>query len=331
LCCISTRIQESFTQILIDPGTLLEALFHRGSAVGSLDEPWSILQSRQYLRGYLSARGLDIIRADVYRWGGCAVADKVIAELRSTVGICPIDRTVMTKARTSQIIDFNYAVEVASASAMHLDAILTQQPRCFKGSGLPILSISGLSDIRELKRQAAQAASPVILIGGLFDLAHLERLLVDFQCCRTSFTQSVYLSQWLRNIYDPDWQPIEELLVVRKPTANFRTSEPFAGTRRGKLLDLGDTPDSKIALLVELEPLSVTEIDIRLEICAIGYQTQLPQSLELLVLDETGMPVMKAQPNDDVSIVLRLSGIPGESFDVRVTLNEISITETFMV
>jgi Protein of unknown function (DUF1822). len=59
----------------------------------------------------------------------------------------------------------------------------------------------------------------------------------------------------------------------------------------------------------------------------------LPDGVQLTVLDETGNPIpqLEAQARADNWIQLKFTGEPGDQFSVKVSLEESSITEHFLI
>ena len=54
--------------------------------------------------------------------------------------ICTVDRTILETAISSNLPDFEDAVQLACAMALNLDVIVTRDAQGFAGATLPILS-----------------------------------------------------------------------------------------------------------------------------------------------------------------------------------------------
>ncbi len=151
-----------------------------------------------------------------------------------------------------------------------------------------------------------------------------------------SVKEQVKLSQWLHDIFEAGWETVESLFAPPQievavsfrslPQNKFRK----AGVERGKVIDL-ERAGEQVTLCVGLQPGEAPEMDIRVEVYPAGGQTYLPQDLHLMVLDETGEPVMQAQAKSTKNIQLEFSGEPGEHFSVKVALGGVSITEAFVI
>ena len=125
------------------------------------------------------------------------------------------------------------------------------------------------------------------------------------------------------------WQTVEELLNPPQLALNFRNVQL---STQGKLLNLGTDPATdQVALLVGVMPTGIAEMGIRVAVCPAGSQTHLPPDLEVMVLDQTGIPVMQAQARNTDMIELQFSGSPGETFSIRVILDTLSFTEAFVI
>lgn len=110
-------------------------------------------------------------------------------------------------------------------------------------------------------------------------------------------------------------------------------SNPKAGVERAKIIDLGMPPDSQaVALIAAFRPDSGEEVSIRLRVEPIGDETSLPSSLKLAAIDESGVAVIEAQPTSKDDFLQReFSGTPGEHFSVKLSLEDVSITEDFAI
>jgi hypothetical protein len=114
-------------------------------------------------------------------------------------------------------------------------------------------------------------------------------------------------------------------------------SNPLAGSKKGKLIDLGmQLGDCQLALIISIMPRANDKIGVWLQLQPSGDLTKLPAHLKLSVLSEgkTRLEAEARSDNDskgkDKCIQLRFTPPSGTSFQVRVTLNEMSFTEDFV-
>ena len=135
------------------------------------------------------------------------------------------------------------------------------------------------------------------------------------------------LSQWFQNIFQQDWQNLNILLSPAKLAyRNHRLSSAMGL----KVFDL-HRADEQVEVSLGLTPLDTSELDVWVGVYPTGAQTHLPADLQLVILNESGDPVMQAQAMSTENIQLQFSGEPGEHFSVRLTLGDISVTEPFVI
>ncbi|MBW4681568.1 MAG: DUF1822 family protein [Microcoleus vaginatus WJT46-NPBG5] len=167
--------------------------------------------------------------------------------------------------------------------------------------------------------------------------------LIDHICrLKNARETTVNLSQWFENIFETGWQTVEALLGSEKASLafSFRSIDPIRETvnqaaeiKRGKLIDLGiQLLGNPVALVVALMPASKQETDILVQVHPTGENSYLPAQLQLLVLDHEGTTVLEAQArNADNYIQLQFSGLPGETFSVKVAFGEENIIQSFAI
>lgn len=161
----------------------------------------------------------------------------------------------------------------------------------------------------------------------------------------TTSKMPVNLSCWLQNCFEAGWQTMEALL--RTEVVNLavgvrsakRLSEmnadddPVVDVSAGKLIDWGmQLAGHAVVLNVKVTQRADESVKIRLRVYPAGEQTYLPPGLQLILIDEAGATRLEAQARStDNWIQLELSGEPEERFSVRVALENVSITEDFII
>ncbi|NEQ27775.1 MAG: DUF1822 family protein [Microcoleus sp. SIO2G3] len=151
-------------------------------------------------------------------------------------------------------------------------------------------------------------------------LDHLDRLLHPASAITV-------LSQWLQGAIEAGWQTVESLLNPPQLSPAFRGDQAAAGIERGKLIAIGDRA---IALTIELT-LTPTEIEILLQVHPLDAPT-LPPQLQLTILDDEETVFLEARSRQaDDYLQLRFSGSAGERFSVQLAIDQISVTEEFMI
>lgn len=152
---------------------------------------------------------------------------------------------------------------------------------------------------------------------------------------------TINLNRWWSERFEPSWLSPETLFkgnsVVTNPALRLRKEELVGANekpirvRRGKVIDL---EDNLVVLVITCTLATQAETDIIIEVYPGEGKVYLPANLELMVLDETNTLVPELQVksrNIDNRIQLSLSGEPGESFSVKLTLDRIVVTENFQL
>lgn len=176
-------------------------------------------------------------------------------------------------------------------------------------------------------------------------LAHLSQLMQPVAAAASVADRItlVKLSQWLQNIFEPGWSPIEALLGRKDASLAFsfrrgdfgetESNHPEGAIKRAKLIDLGmQLAGHQVAVIVGLRPESNLKTAILLQVHPTNNQIYLPPLLQLIVFDESGAIFLQAQARRaDNYIQLQFSGKPGEQFSVKVSLGDFNITENFVI
>jgi hypothetical protein len=159
--------------------------------------------------------------------------------------------------------------------------------------------------------------------------------------------EPVRLSQWLANKFEAGWQAVEDLFIRSQPTLNFRCGDPQSvpfencldvaraehpplAVSRSKLLHLEPTGE-RVVLAIGLMPTAEQEMEIWVKVSPTNDRTHLPPNLQLMVLDEAEEVVMQAQARSTESILLKFSGTVGERFSLKIALDEVGLSEAFVI
>lgn len=147
----------------------------------------------------------------------------------------------------------------------------------------------------------------------------------------SSIKPLTYLNRWLENAIEESWKTLDNLFNLPQPQLafNFRRQQKTS-IERGKSLEL-EQAGERVVLLVRLTPSEDAEIDISVEVCPADGYLELPQNLQLIILDENGKPVMQAEAGTSESLEFQFSCERGERFSVRLVLGEAIVTELFAV
>jgi hypothetical protein len=144
------------------------------------------------------------------------------------------------------------------------------------------------------------------------------------------------LRQWLEEIFQPQWQPVQLLLASRGE--NFRKTNNFLDESatskslvRGKVITLNSNSDRlSILLVIQLGDRTCEEIDLNLQIYPCDETNNLPQGLTLNLLDASGQVCLEAKTGDrDNWIQLNFSCHFGEQFTLQIQWKEFAAIEYF--
>ncbi|AFZ32574.1 PilT protein domain protein [Gloeocapsa sp. PCC 7428] len=130
-------------RVLVDTNIILDALLLREPFFIDAKALLNAIESKQ-LQGYVTATTLTDIFYIARKSKGIAVAKQDIAELLVLMQVCTVDQNILEAAISSQIADFEDAIQLACAISENLDAIVTRNTQDFAGSNLPILSAGTL-------------------------------------------------------------------------------------------------------------------------------------------------------------------------------------------
>ncbi len=126
-------------RVLLDTNVILDFLLDRQPFAGPADEVWQALQQER-AEGYVSP----ITPVNVFyiarKMKGVNYARQLVVGLLAVCPACPLDDSVMQAALRLPLTDYEDAVQLASALAYQLDAIVTRDANDFAGASLPIYS-----------------------------------------------------------------------------------------------------------------------------------------------------------------------------------------------
>jgi hypothetical protein len=169
-------------------------------------------------------------------------------------------------------------------------------------------------------------------------IAHLE------QIQQNQIMRAVNLRSWLSGKFEPGWQTVTSLgnAPYMRAAYAFRSSDTVpqnifdqqeAFARRAKLIDLGiKIANQSVVLIVEVRPEVNQQTSVRLQLHPKNNEFYLLPGVQMTVLDESETVFLEAQARSaDNYIQLQFQGEPGERFSVKVSLNELSIKEYFII
>jgi hypothetical protein len=182
--------------------------------------------------------------------------------------------------------------------------------------------------------------------------------------------QLVNLRNWLEDVFEAGWRTIDDVFVTREVNLvpEFRGTTRFLGKTQEELIAILHTTQDEetrwqvaetlwkiapnnpvsgvrrvadlgmqlvghaVALMVAILPKPDQSIAILLRVYSIGSQLYLPSGLQLIGLDETGDSFCEVQAREqDNYIQFKFTAELGDQFSLRVALDGVSITESFVI
>lgn len=144
----------------------------------------------------------------------------------------------------------------------------------------------------------------------------------------------VNLSQWLQNVVDDIWKTVQEVLDEQRLELILGSRSVSSNAMlKAQQIVLGVPPNShSLALVVAVSQKPSQERAICLQVHPIGSKN-LPYSLKFVAIDTiSGKTIVEDQAgNYREWIQLNLNGKPGEEFNIRIELGDVSVTQNFII
>jgi hypothetical protein len=177
----------------------------------------------------------------------------------------------------------------------------------------------------------------------LTELQPLEQFLTYLQSLATadapaepSSIHQIKLRKWLEGIIEPGWQQIEALLGRDQvQMIAVRAQNQYEITvRQAKLIDVGMALDGQAVVLSLAITLNAdTSMNVLVQTYPAAGSSYLPPSLKLSMLSETGelMQAVYSREQDSYIQLRHFRGEAGDSFEIQVSLNNVCISESFIL
>ena len=173
----------------------------------------------------------------------------------------------------------------------------------------------------------------------LTELRSLDELLTHLiVIAQSQRTQQTNLSQWFENMFDVGWQSLEALFSTDVERLSFGLRSNFQlsdhAVKGAKMIDLGLQLGNRfVVLLIAIAP----EVDERVGILVqlhpgSGENCLLPHT-KLILLSDSGVVLqeVQARSQDNYIQLKRFRGNREECFSIQITVNNVSVTETFQI
>ncbi len=138
-------------KVLIDTNIVLDFLLQREPFFQDAEQLFQAIDVGKVV-GYVTATTLtDIFYIARRHTRSVEQARQAVSETLTAMAICPINRAVLESAFKSGLADFEDAVQIFSAVAQGLDAIVTRDAQGFLSSPVPVLSVQDL--LQQVRQQ----------------------------------------------------------------------------------------------------------------------------------------------------------------------------------
>ena len=127
------------TRVLLDVNLILDVLLDREPYVDAASAVWSAVETGR-AHGLLSAHAVTTIHYLNIRGVGTRKAQGTIDALLSVFDVAAVDEGVMRTALALEWDDFEDAVTAAAAQRARCAAIVTRNPKDFKGSPVRVVT-----------------------------------------------------------------------------------------------------------------------------------------------------------------------------------------------
>ncbi|NET87068.1 MAG: DUF1822 family protein [Kamptonema sp. SIO1D9] len=308
--------------VLVEIELILAGLLSQNSCeIKSFSQLWELFRYRQ-VQGLILSSSLNKINSCLRdRQIQKQVINEVIEDIQKVLEICPLEEKIIAEARSLNLTDFDVALMVACASWMNLDAIVAQNPQKFPQAVFPIYSVETLLTVTQLEKTL------------LLSCANEEVISKNVQDRESNFSV-IDLSQWSNNIFEQDWQTIEEVLEITNEP-RFRSIPnnslaPVKRVKRAKLIDLGmQLHKTKVALIVSVLQENSRETNVKLQVIP-TENICLPPNLEVVIYDEEKEAIIKAKSREtDNWIQIEFLGETGTQFSIELILELAIFSEYF--
>jgi predicted nucleic acid-binding protein len=128
-------------RMLLDVNVILDVLLDRKPFADDSSAVWEAVE-RGEAEGLLSAHAVTTLHYLNAKAVGVRMATETTEALLSVFDVAPIDDAVLRSAVSLEWRDFEDAVTVSGARRAKCDAVITRNPRDFKGAAIKVLTPS---------------------------------------------------------------------------------------------------------------------------------------------------------------------------------------------
>ena len=126
-------------RLLLDTNVILDVLLDRAPHSGHSSKVLAAVEMGQ-ASGFVGATSITTIYYLAAKQIGTQGAVQAVDRLLSLLEVAPVTRSVLEDALRAKFADFEDAVLFAAAKNSEVEAIITRDPKGFKGADIPVLS-----------------------------------------------------------------------------------------------------------------------------------------------------------------------------------------------
>jgi phycocyanin beta chain len=113
-------------RVLVDGEILLDILLDRDVFAEEASKLWQLIESQQ-IEAYVTPTTLSKIFEMGRESQGVDIAWQAVSQFQEIMKVCPVDANIIQKASSFKLDDFEVAVQLACATVMKLDVIITRK------------------------------------------------------------------------------------------------------------------------------------------------------------------------------------------------------------
>jgi len=113
-------------RVLVDGEILLDILLDRDVFAEEASKLWQLIESEQ-IEAYVTPTTLSKIFEIGRESEGVEIAWQAVSQFQEIMKVCPVDANIIQKASSFKVDDFEVAVQLACATVMKLDVIITRK------------------------------------------------------------------------------------------------------------------------------------------------------------------------------------------------------------
>jgi len=113
-------------RVLVDGEILLDILLDRDVFAEEASKLWQLIESQQ-IEAYVTPTTLSKIFEIGRESQGVEIAWQAVSQFQEIMKVCPVDANIIQKASSFKLDDFEVAVQLACATVMKLDVIITRK------------------------------------------------------------------------------------------------------------------------------------------------------------------------------------------------------------